>query len=127
HRVFTYDRDGNLLTASNSAGRYTMTYDGDRLVTQTDPSGVSLSFGYDNNANVTSVTDNQGGTVASSYDAQGNLLSRTLTAPQGAQMRENFGYDGNGNVQTETRYSDTAGTHKVGSRTFRYNANRLNE
>src|SRR5205085_2278002 len=74
-----------------------------------------------------SVTDNQGGAVASTYDAQGNLLSRTLTAPQAAQMRANVGYDGNGNVQSETRYSDTAGTHKVGSSTFSYDDNRLKE
>ena len=34
---YSYDADGNLLTASNNAGTSTMTYDGNRLLTRTDP------------------------------------------------------------------------------------------
>ena len=41
---FTYDEGGNLLTAGNSAGTYTFSYDGGNLASQIDPNGLTLSL-----------------------------------------------------------------------------------
>jgi YD repeat-containing protein len=92
-RAFTYDRDGNLLTATDASGTYQMAYDGDRLVTQTDPNGLTLAYGYDAAGNIVSETDSLGGTVTSLYDAEGNLTRRTFSSPGGPQLRLDLTYD----------------------------------
>ena len=54
----TYDMAGDLLTAANSAGSYTMLYDALGEVTGVqEPFGVSLSFAYDALGNRTEVQD----------------------------------------------------------------------
>jgi RHS repeat-associated protein len=124
-RVYSYDQAGNLLTAGNSAGTYTMTYDGNRLATQTDPNGIKLVFGYDQDQRVTSVADNLGGTVNSVYDGAGNLTQRTFSGPNSQQLRLDMTYDTAANLLTVTRSSDLAGHNKVGSSQYRYDGNRL--
>jgi YD repeat-containing protein len=50
HLSYSYDENGNILTASSNAGTYTMTYDGDnRPLTRTDPNGITQTFTYDEN------------------------------------------------------------------------------
>jgi RHS repeat-associated protein len=123
-RSFTYDAKGNVLSATNSAGTYTFTYDsnGNKL-TETDPNGVTLSFGYDAAGHVTSVQDSLGGLTTSVYDPiTGFLTSRQFSGPNQAPLRIDFTYDANGNVLTQTRYSDLAGTHKIGMTITSYDA-----
>ena len=50
--TWTYDADGNVLTATDNAGTVTMTYDGNRLITRTDPFGLTIDYGYDEAGNV---------------------------------------------------------------------------
>jgi YD repeat-containing protein len=58
-----YD-DGNVLTASNSNGTYTFTYNDDsRVYTATDPNGVTLTYDYDTNGNVTERSSNRRSTT----------------------------------------------------------------
>ena len=69
-QTYTYDEDGNMLTASNSAGTYTYTYDGNQLATADRPERPDLSYGYDEDGNVTSVSDSQGGVTSYVYDGE---------------------------------------------------------
>ena len=80
---YTYDADGNMLTASNNAGTVPMTYDGNRLVTQTDPNGLTLTYGYDDDGNVISESDSQGGLTSYDYDG-GRMTSLTYQDAGGA-------------------------------------------
>ncbi len=122
--LYTYDSNGNLLSAGNNQGTYTFTYNAsNQKLTQTDPNGVTLTYGYDANGNVTSVADSLGGLTTSSFDSNNNLLSRVFTAPGQQTLRVDFTYDPSGNVLTETRYSDAAGTQKIGFVQTTYNSN----
>src|SRR5205085_1302706 len=57
-RNFTYNEDGQLLTASNSAGSYSFTYDDAGFLTgETQPFGVSRTFTNDQDGNATLVLD----------------------------------------------------------------------
>ena len=118
---YTYDTDGNVLTASNKNGTYRFSYDDSgRLLTRTDPFGLTLTYAYDNDGNVASVTDSLGGVVSSVYDNAGQLTSRLFSGPNGQQARLDLTYTPDGQVATLTRYSDLAGTHKVGFSQFSY-------
>jgi RHS repeat-associated protein len=123
---YTYDPAGNMTSASNNAGAYTMTYDGDQLLTQTDPNGLTLTYAYDDNGNVTSVQDSLGGLTASVYDGN-QLMSRQFNGPDGEQLREDFTYDHAGNVQTQKRYADLAGTDLVGTTQNTYDGDQLTD
>ena len=60
--TFSYDANGNLLSAANQWGTYTRTYDAlDRLATQQDLWGLGLTFGYHAAGQRDAVTDSQGG------------------------------------------------------------------
>jgi RHS repeat-associated protein len=118
---YSYDADGNQLTASNNNGSYTFTYDAaSRMQTEQEPFGVSLTFAYDAAGNRTSVTDSLGGTLTSVYDGNGQLTSRRFSDSSGHALREDLGYDGDGRVTTSTRYADLAGTQAVGTTTNTY-------
>lgn len=81
-----------------------MTYDADnRLKTQTDPFGLTLTYGYDGNGNTISVSDSRGGVTTSTYDGDNRLISRDFR--QGwTDVAIRFTYDGNGNLLSENRY-----------------------
>ena len=100
-----------------------MTYDGDRLLTQTSPTGVTLTYGYDAAGNVTSIADSQGGLTSISYD--GDQIASKTYQDGTTQLRVDFTYDDMGNVLTETRYSDLAGTVLQGTSTYTYDGNQL--
>jgi RHS repeat-associated protein len=119
--VYCYDKDGNLVQASSFAGTYNLTYDGNRLLTRTDPSGLTLTYSYDGDGNVTSVQDSQGGLTTYQYNAANQVTSKTFQNGT-TQLRVDFTYDQAGNVLTETRYSDVAGTQLAGTTQYTYNA-----
>ncbi len=56
-----------------------------------EPFGVHLDFGYDAAGNRTTVTDDQGGVVTSTYDMANRLTSRQLDGPS-ADARVDYTY-----------------------------------
>jgi RHS repeat-associated protein len=97
-----------------------MTYDGNRLLTRTDPSGLTLTYSYDDAGNVSSVQDSQGGLTTYTYNAANQVISKTFQDGT-TQLRVDFTYDQAGNVLTETRYTDVAGTQLAGTTQYGYN------
>ena len=109
----SYDNDGNLLTASNGAGTYTFSYDDDgRLTNVQEPFGVSLQYAYDGIGNQTQVIDSFGGTQTSFYDLDNRLVTREYSG-ESQNLRIDFTYGADGQIATETRYSDLSGTSLV--------------
>jgi RHS repeat-associated protein len=118
--TWSYNADGTVASAGNNQGGYVYRYDAAGQVSHVDePSGVSLTFGYDAAGNRILVEDSLGGVEQSTYNAARQLTSRTLT--QGDQvLRIDFTYTAQGQIATETRYSDAAGTQLVATTTYTY-------
>ncbi len=127
----TYDAAGDLLTATNNAGTYTMQYDALSQVTAVaEPYGVALSFGYDSVGNRTSVKDYEtvGGTLTagfsiySTYDGSNRLSSITAYGGGGYEAGVDLTYTPDSQISTETRYGYSSGVVQVGSTSFVYDA-----
>jgi YD repeat-containing protein len=125
--TYTYDAVGNLLSAANSNGTYTLSYDAANRVTGVlEPFGQRLTFSYDAVGNRTVVKDSLGGVQTSLYDAANRLTSQPFAGISTTALREDLTYTAVGQEQTAIRYSNLAGTTKVGSTTYTYDAdNRL--
>jgi len=93
---FTYDPNGNLLTAENGLGeRITTAYDAkNRPVTITDHIGRFSRFEYDTEDELTASISTSGRTARYAYDVRGELLR--VTDPLGGQVR--YTYDNRGNL-----------------------------
>jgi YD repeat-containing protein len=64
--TFTFDATGDLLTAANSAGVYTMAYDNlNRMTSIQEPFSLTLTYAYDAAGHETTTTDSFGGTLTS--------------------------------------------------------------
>src|SRR5262249_53372008 len=119
--TFTYDGNGNQLTAGDSHGFYTMTYDAlDRGTTVPEPFNLSLTFTYDAVGNRTLVQDSQNGVTTSVYDAANQVTSRQFGGSGQTPLRIDLTYNPVHQLDTETRYSDLAGTLRVGSTSYTY-------
>jgi RHS repeat-associated protein len=104
---FTYDQDGNLLTASNANGAYTFTYTGAGLVaSMQEPGGLSLTYGYDLAGNRTSVVDSLGGNFTLTYDGS-QLSGKNLTDSAGDTLGVYLTYDQAGNLTKIVRYGQS--------------------
>ncbi len=69
------------------------------------------NFTEDANGNVTQVTDSVGGTEISVYNNDNLLQSRLLSGgPGNSQLRIDVAYTAANQIQTLSRYSNTAGT-----------------
>ncbi len=121
--TFTYDANGNQLTAANSVGTYTMTYDatGETSTVQ-GPWGVALTFTYDSAGNRTKIQDSFGGVTTNTYDANGNLTQQLFGGTGLTPMRINQSYDADNELTGTTRYSDLAGTTIVATSSYVYDA-----
>ena len=123
---YTYDADGNISSKTNPLGNtwnYTYAAGTDRMITETNPSGVvtryeydgygnlirrirdsgeslenTTTYTYDSEGNKTSQTDPLGNTTTYQYDAGGNLIR--ITDPLGNVTA--YTYDSRGNKLTET-------------------------
>ena len=95
-RSYTYDKAGHQLTDITGDGTITSTFDDDyNLTGVTDRQGATYSFTYDNNQNQLSGTENSTGKAVSfSYSSRG-LLSQASDANSGSQ---NYSYDAVGNL-----------------------------
>jgi RHS repeat-associated protein len=114
--TFTYDANGNQLTASDSKGTYTMAYDAlNRATVTNEPFGVTLTATYDAIGERTQVQDSFSGTTTFVFDSVGNLTSEKFGGPSLTPLRMDQAYDPRNQVTTITRFSDLAGTTKIGS------------
>jgi len=120
-QTYTYDADGNLLTAQDSGGLYTMTYDAlDRVITDEDPFGMTLAYTYDAAGNRTLVQDSLGGVTTYVYDADHELTSEVFGGAGQTPLRVDMTYDSRGELLTETRYSNLPVPVKVGESIYTY-------
>jgi RHS repeat-associated protein len=124
--TLTYDDNGRVLTASNSAGTVSYRYDAaGRVASETGASGLTFTYRYDDAGQVTQVVDSQGGMLRSTYDDAGNLASRSLSGPSLAPLLIVFGYDDANRLTAASRYSNLLASHLVGSSTWAYDASGL--
>ncbi len=104
---YSYDANGNKLTAADADGTYTLTYDAlNRVSTVRDLWGLTQTFTYDAADNRTGVQDSLGGLQASTYDAANRLTWREQSA-SGATIHLEFTYTARGEPETVRRYSGT--------------------
>jgi RHS repeat-associated protein len=119
--TYTYDGNGNMLTAVNNAGTDTFAYDAlDRVTAVQEPFGLSLTYTYDAASNKTLTQDSQGGVLTSVYDAANRLTSQQFGGSGQTPTRIDEAYSARNQVTTITRYSDLAGSHKVGETDYSY-------
>ncbi len=119
--TFTYDQDNDQLTAANYAGTYTYTYDKlDRVATEKEPFGVTLTMGYDASGNQTSVQDSFGGLTTSVYNGDNLLQTRELGGTGVTVLRTDFSYTARNQVASQTNSSNLAGTTIVGAISYTY-------
>ncbi len=108
---FTWDENGNLLTATDPDGSYTFTYDAlNRVETTAQPFGVSQTFTYDANGNRLTATDSEGGVLTSTYDNLDRLLTRELAGTGVTPMKAAWDYDAIGDLETVTRAGKSGGS-----------------
>jgi RHS repeat-associated protein len=78
--VYVFDEANQLVSHTDDHGQITSyAYSGGRLTTITDPSGQSLTFGYDAAGKIGEVSDSTGREVTYTYTADGDL--DTVTDP----------------------------------------------
>ena len=80
----------------------------------TDPLGRTTTRIFDNAGRTLAVTDPSGNTTRYSYDGDNQLTSRQLGGTGLTPLRFDLAYTARNQVGTLTRYSDLAGTTKVG-------------
>jgi RHS repeat-associated protein len=121
--TYTYDADGNMLTAENDNGTYTMTYDSlNRVISVENPFGQTLNYTYDVDGNRTEVQDSLGGVTTYLYDADNEQTSEQFGGAGQTPLRIDLTYDADGELLTETHYSDLAGTQVVVESYYTYDA-----
>jgi RHS repeat-associated protein len=125
---YAFDAVGNLVSASDPDSHYTFTYDVLDRQTSVDNAGtpnlphVILTYGHDAVGNVTSVTDNSGVQVASTYDVRNLLTSRTWSGGGIDPARVDIHYDAAGQRTQMDRFSDLAGLNEVARSVATYNS-----
>jgi RHS repeat-associated protein len=120
-QTFTYDATGNLLTAADHTGAITQTYDAlDRLQTNQNVFGITLTYVLDLADRRQQVQDSLGGVTSSVYDAANRLTSRQFGGTGQTPLRMDLGYDNRDELTSLSRYSDLAGTQSVGTTVYSY-------
>ena len=100
-----------------------MTYDAlNRVITTEDPFGLTLTYTYDADGNRTEIQDSLGGVTTYVYDADNELISEQFGGTGQTPLRIDMTYDADGEISTETRYSDLAGTQVVVTSSYTYDA-----
>jgi RHS repeat-associated protein len=113
--TYTYDADGNLLTAANNASLYTFGYDPDnRLTNMQEPFGLALTYSYDQADRVTTVQDSKGGVLTSVYDAGNRLTNRQFSAGGSPSLSVKLDWTPRDELGTVTYYRDVNYSQVVG-------------
>ena len=110
--TFSYDEDGNVLTASNNNGATVLTYSYDalnRVATYEDPFGITLTYTYDGDDNPIEVDDSLGGETISTYNALNLLTSREVAGVGTTTPEVDLTYTPTGEVATMTREGAAGG------------------
>jgi RHS repeat-associated protein len=118
--TYSYDGDGNLLSAANNVGTYTYSYDDDnRLASVQNPFGQILTYTYDGDGNSRVILDSFGGTTTSVYD-RGNRLVFRQFSDSSAALSWGQGYTPRGELALVQRFKDAAGTQVAGATSYTY-------
>jgi RHS repeat-associated protein len=123
--TFTYDSNGNELTAANSAGTYTMTYNSNnQLSTVQGLYGVSLTYSYDNNGNVTSLQDSFAGVMTVVYNGDNEWTTKEWNGTGMSPMQIQRTYNADGQKATDARYDSltASSTYEVGQTVYTWSA-----
>ncbi|MBP3957828.1 RHS repeat protein [Gemmata sp. G18] len=122
-QTWTYDGAGNMLTALDPDGAYTLTYDAlNRVTTVREPFSLTLTMGYDAVGNRTSVQDSKNGYTTVTFDALNRQTSEQTAGTGISAIRFDYAYTARGEVASFTRYSNLPGTTVVGTTTHDYDA-----
>lgn len=99
---YTYDLANRLVgrTASNGA-TYSATYDGERKTSETEESGIQISYGHDDANRVVSAAKTSGPSSGFTYDAADRVLNQTRTGG-GETITNARAYDDAGRLSSET-------------------------
>ncbi|MGF1498799.1 MAG: tandem-95 repeat protein [Elainellaceae cyanobacterium] len=125
---YDYDAVGNLTGVFDPDSSLTFFYNNRDRLEQVDYTGtpgldgVTLTYTYDGTGNVLSVVDNFGTEVTSTYDPRNLLTQREWQGGGVDPIRADFIYNPIGDLTTVTRYADLAGTQKIGSSSYTYDA-----
>ncbi len=120
--VYSYDANGNVLTAGDNNGTYTFSYDAlNRKTVQQGPYGVTMTATYDAVGNRTVLQDSLGSLQTATYNAVDRVETLKFTDANGT-VRADYTYTARDQVQTITRYSNLAATVTVGKTSYVYDA-----
>lgn len=125
---YDYDAVGNLIRAVDPDSRLAFFYNNRDRLAQVDYTGtpgldgVTLTYTYDGAGNVLSVVDSFGTAVTSTYDPRNLLTQREWQGVGVDPLRADFTYNTVGDLMAVTRYADLAGTQKIGSSRYSYDA-----
>jgi RHS repeat-associated protein len=118
---YTYDNGGNLLTASNTVGTITDSYDVlGRLTSAMDVFGLNLTYKYDNADRVTEVDDSKNGVLTRVYDNANRVTTMMFAGSGQTQARVDLAYSNRNELTGVTRYSDVGGSSLAGTTSFGY-------
>ena len=92
------------------------------MSTVAEPFGLSLTFTWDALGRRTKVDDSLGGVTTSVYDVLNRLESRKFGGTGQTPLRIDLTYTVEGQQESFTRYSDLAGTTKVATTSYTYDA-----
>ena len=136
--AFTYDNNGNLLSAADRFSNLTYLYDARDRVVRTDTTGTpdapgaQLDYTYDGVGNVTSVTDTidavSGATTVYQYDRLNRLVQQSQTGAGVSAKRVDYTYNALGQTTNIDRFADLAATQLVASTSQQFDSlNRITE
>lgn len=97
---YTYDNNHKVLSLQNVlGGTTTNTYNGDKIATQTDPKGNTISFAYQSypDFSVTTVTYSDGTIVTERYSPEMQLTQKT-TEKNSTYNYESYAYSPDGSL-----------------------------
>ncbi|WZP01264.1 discoidin domain-containing protein (plasmid) [Isosphaeraceae bacterium EP7] len=124
----TYDFAGRLTLIQDASSKYAYTYYDNNLLRTVDDAGtsglpqVTLTYGYDDANNRTSVADTKGGLTSYAYDARDRLTTIAQSGTGVASKSVAIAYDAADRRTTLTRYSDATGSTAVFVSKYAYDA-----
>jgi YD repeat-containing protein len=117
--LYGYDLANNLTSLIDGDSKVERSYDSRNLLSNEKQYGsdntpwMMLSYSYDPNGNVLSVTDQLGTAVSSTYTSRNQLASRAWTIVGGGSLGTTFNYDSAGRVIELARTSRGAFSGKT--------------
>ena len=110
--TYTYDTQGNLITATDGTGVTTLTYDtGDRLASVTYPNGQSLNYTYDTVGRRSQMVVKQGSSVTQTVNYTYNTLGQLTKLTDGSNnLIVSYTYNNVGELAREDKADGTYST-----------------